>query len=124
MFIGKDLINDIQQKHPLLQLQSHSYALHQKINKVSKIATLTIDQMQKDVKNNNKILNSKFFCYPYGDYNDKFISVLKDNNYKMAFTYGPFKKATRSDDLFLVPRVEIAGTVDLNKFKEILYKKQ
>lgn len=59
------------------------------------------------------------FVYPYGNYNDDAVQILKDSPIKIAFTthFGLFKK---DSDLLLEPRVRVHGVEDIKKFEAIL----
>ena len=67
------------------------------------------------------LIDSPYFAYPHGDYSDEYIRALKDNDYKMAFTFGPkreHRKADIKDDNYTVPRLNIGK--DMSNLKFIL----
>lgn len=113
-FMDIDTINKIYKKYPNIEIASHSYNLHEKgaINQEKKL-------LEKDIKKMKKIVNSKYYAYPFGEYNDDMLEALKENDYKMAFTFGPGKehrKATKNDDKYLIPRLNISNDMPLWKF--------
>ena len=65
------------------------------------------------------VVNTKYFAYPYGHYNEDIIKVLKTKKYKMAFGFGPGKehrKASRSDNIYIIPRLNITNGMPLWNF--------
>lgn len=65
------------------------------------------------------VVNTRYFAYPYGHYNEDIIKVLKTKKYKMAFGFGPGKehrKASRSDNIYIIPRLNITNGMPLWKF--------
>ena len=41
----------------------------------------------------NNVIDTKYFAYPYGHVSHNIEKALKDNNYKLAFTFGSGKKS-------------------------------
>ena len=73
------------------------------------IELIIIDDGSTDIKTIN-ILNS---------IRDKRIKVLKTKKYKMAFGFGPGKehrKASRNDNIYTIPRLNITNGMPLWKF--------
>ena len=82
---------------------------------------MSYDEQKKEVRNSDNFLEKKFkffkndfksFCYPYGSYNKKTIDILKQFDYKMAFTTDPkpFLR-NKSKNILELPRY------DTNDFK-------
>ena len=83
------------------------------ISKISKK-----DKIIQDAKTSSEILGgATVFCYPFGQYNDLDIKVLKENGYKLAFTTkgGRVKKGSSKYEL---PRVRISGNTGMTEFKK------
>ena len=113
-FMNLKTLKKISKEYPNIEIASHSYDLHYKgaINQEKKYII-------KDINNMKKIVSSKYYAYPYGEYNQQMIESLKDNNYKMAFTFGPGKehrKASRKDNVYQIPRLNISNDMPLWKF--------
>ena len=107
---------DIEEKeYPNIEFYSHSYDLH------GKPATeWSDDEIKQDVINMKSIGDFDIYAYPFGVYDDRMISALKENGYKMAFGFGPrkdYRKARRQDDIYKVPRLNISNNVSMTKFK-------
>ena len=118
-FLGKDLIRDIQANHNSLELGSHSYNLHGRVDgKAPK--DLTYQQLSNDVSKSKDILDTDVYCYPFGGYSDNYIQALKDNGYKMSFIYGPSSKTKRTDNVYAISRLIVEGTMNIEDFKQLL----
>ena len=110
-----DRANDKQKN---VDYQSHSYDMH-KAGAGGKGVMLSWDyeEIKKDVLLSQEVLGgANIFCYPFGQYNDLDIKVLKDSGYKLAFTTkaGRVKKKSSKYEL---PRVRISGDTTFASFK-------
>jgi len=111
-------LNDIEnskKEYPNIEFASHSFDLHYE----GAIEKLDYEQLNLDILKFKQQNSSDYFAYPYGHYNDNIIDVLKNNNYKMAFTFGPDKnhrKATYEDDDYKIPRLNISNDMSIIKF--------
>ena len=75
---------------PNLEIHSHTYGLHYtgacSGGQGSPLKCLSRDKILEDLKKSREQLNgSKVFCYPYFEYNDYAISLLKEAGFEMAF---------------------------------------
>lgn len=107
-----ETLEKIKEEYPNIEIASHSYNLHFHSDK-------TYDIVDEDIKKMKQIVDSNYFAYPFGDYNDEYIRALSDNEYKMAFTFGPSKehrKVSTRDDNYKVPRLNISNDMPLWKF--------
>lgn len=66
-----------------------------------------------------KLGGSKTFCYPFYEYNDYSISVLKESGFTMAFI-GGFTKATPNTDKYQIPRYPIYKTTTVDKIAKYI----
>ena len=114
-YMSEEILNDVKENYPNIEIYSHSNNLHYQG---------AIDQskevLSEDLKNfNNTISNVDVYCYPFGQYNTNMIEALKENNYKMAFKYGPnkedYRKASRKDDNFEIPRLNVSHGMNVWK---------
>lgn len=107
-----DTIKKTKEEYPNIEFASHSYDLHYHSDK-------TYETVDNDAKKMSKIIDSEYYAYPFGDYNNEYVRALKDNGYKMAFTFGPgreHRKADLSDDNYSVPRLNISNDMSNIKF--------
>ena len=73
-----------------------------------------------DLKKSREQLNgSTVFCYPFFEYNDYTISVLKEAGFTMAFAGGRQKIKVGSNKMKL-PRYGIINTSTMESFKYIV----
>lgn len=116
-YMSKNIIKKCKEEYPNITFASHSYSLHIK----NAVSNKTIEEIESDIQNFNKnIINTQYYCYPYGEYNNKMIETLKNNNYKLAFIYGPerkdYRKASRDDNNYKIPRLNISSGMKTSKF--------
>lgn len=112
VYMNKDTIEEIKKKYPNIEIASHSYNLHYHSEK-------TYEIVNEDAKKMANIIETNYYAYPFGDMTDEYINALKDNNYKLAFTFGPSKehrKADIKDDNYLIPRLNISNDMPIIKF--------
>lgn len=113
-YLTEEMITTIKKEYPDLQLASHSYRLHERgaIKRPKKEITEDFEQMKE-------VTSVPFFAYPYGDHNEQIEEILKEQHYKMAFTFGPGKEhrlASRKDPVYEIPRLNISNDMPLWKF--------
>lgn len=75
-------------KEKNVDYQSHSNDMHKAgSNGKGVMLSWDYDKIKEDVLLSSEILGgANIFCYPFGQYNDLDIKVLKDTGYKLAFT--------------------------------------
>ncbi len=113
-FMSLDTIEKAKVEYPNIEFASHSYNMHGKSN----VSNLTKEEIVNDIEKFNSIYKTTYIAYPGGNYNEDFIKALKENNYKIAFGFGPeHRKAKRNDDDFDIPRLNISSDMSLTKFK-------
>lgn len=115
-YMSMEILEDVKENYQNIEIYSHSNNLHYQgaINQNKEV-------LSEDLKNfNSTISNVDVYCYPFGQYNDNMIEALKENNYKMAFKYGPnkedYRKASRKDDDFQIPRLNVSHGMSIWKF--------
>lgn len=73
-----------------------------------------------DLRKSREILNNtSVFAYPFYDFNEYSISVLKEAGFTIAFR-GGYIKASVGVDKFRVPRFTIFSDLTLEKLKNLL----
>lgn len=115
-YMKKEDLDKIEKEYPNIEICSHSYMLHNlgAINQEKQV-------LKNDVYNfNTKIKNTNVHAYPFGQYNNNMISALKENNYNLAFIYGPtskeYRKASRNDNNYEIPRLNVSHGMKVEKF--------
>lgn len=116
-YMSYDLIHQIREEYPNIDICSHSYDLHYDGALKQKDA----DDFYYDVLNfKYGVGETQYIAYPYGQYNHNLIETLKKMEYKLGFSFGPnskdFRKATREDDNFKIPRINVSEGMPTWKF--------
>ena len=111
--------NRANDKQEYVSYQSHSYDMHKAgSNGKGVMLSWDYDKIKDDILLSRDVLGgADIFCYPFGQYNDLDIKVLKENGYKLAFTTkgGRVKKGSSKYEL---TRVRISGNTGISEFKK------
>lgn len=105
-------INDIKENYPNIEIQSHSYDLHQEQSAKSNDYNIYNEDILKNKEN-----DYKYYAYPFGISTENYQKALINNNYKLAFLYSPSKWSNRKQEDFQITRVPIYKSNSLLKFK-------
>lgn len=106
-----------------LEVHSHTWDMHKLGDcpaSVGRGGILCLDEntILEDLKKSRESLgNTTYFCYPFYDYNDRAIELLKQAGFTMAFA-GELKDSTVrvGQDKFKIPRYVIVNTTSMNQF--------
>jgi len=105
-----------------LTIQSHTHDLHYeaKCGYRSKVNCVSYDALMTDLKKSIDIIkNTDSFCFPFYEYTSTSIKAVKDAGFKTAFING-WRKASRNDDKYKIPRFPIQRTTTISQFKNML----
>lgn len=111
-------------KTDYIELHSHSHHMHETgacpTGQGGGIQCLSEDKIQEDLKTSReKLNNTTYFCYPFYEYNDYSIRMLKQAGFTMAFdgekSYGD-NLVHPGDDKFRLRRFVIVTYTTLNDF--------
>ena len=108
------MIKEAKRKYPNIEFASHTYDLHHENDYL-----LSYEEINNDFKKMNNVIDTKYFAYPYGHVSHNIEKALKDNNYKLAFTFGQGKnhrKVKLGDDKYHLPRLFISSDMPFWKF--------
>lgn len=114
-FLNKENLEKIKKDYPNIEIASHTYDNHYEDAYLK-----SVTELNDDFTKMKDIVDTKYFAYPYGHYSDNYIESLKNNNYKLAFTFGPDKehrKASIKDNRYKIPRLNLSTTYPLWKYK-------
>ncbi len=111
-------------KSPSIELHSHSYDMHKTGvcpgGQGGPIKCMARDKILEDLRKSREQLNgSTVFCYPFFEYNDYAISLLKEAGFEMAFIGGRTKIKVGSDK-YKLPRYGIINTTYVSDIKKIV----
>lgn len=113
-YMDLKMIKEAKRKYPNIEFASHTYDLHHENDYL-----LSYEEINNDFKKMNNVIDTKYFAYPYGHVSHSIEKALKDNNYKLAFTFGPGKnhrKVKLGDDEYHLPRLFISSDMPFWKF--------
>lgn len=113
--------SDVEGMRDVFDYQAHTHNLHNMNPKTNlgDLVTSSSAVVKKDLALNKSILNATSFSYPFGQYNNTTISILKSLNFQSAVT-------TKSgyvqigDDPFHLKRIGIYQHTTLNNFNNIV----
>ena len=102
-----------------LEIHSHTDNLHFNSHcpggQGSPLKCYPEDLIQEDLKlSREKLNNSMAFCFPFYEYNDYALDMIKKAGFSLSFIGGN-RPATRDDDLYKIPRYRIATTTNITK---------
>lgn len=105
-------------KSPYLLVQSHGYNIHNSNKcRTARAFCMTQNDLVQDLKKSISLVDSDLsFAYPFFMVNDKIEKSVKEAGFKLAFI-GGWKKATRSNDKYRIPRYEIINSISIEQFK-------
>lgn len=117
----KDVLKN---QNKYVEIHSHTHNMHQTGKCIGGqgglFKCISYEEGLKDLEESRKVLNgSTYLAYPFGEYTDSSLKILKDAGFTMAFTtnYGNVKVG---DDLYLIPRIYFYNEYDMSTFKRIL----
>lgn len=107
-YMTKDILSNLKNEYPNIEVYSHSYNLHYE-GAIKQNESVLLEDINTF---NNFYQKTNIFCYPFGQFNENIENALKKCNYKLAFRYGPrssdYKKASRCDNDFEIPRLNVS----------------
>jgi len=114
IYMNLNDIKDVNENHLNMEILSHSYNLHEKESANSNDYDLYNSDMKK-VKSMQD--NIKYYAYPFGDRNENYIKALKDNEFNLAFTFGPYDFVRKNNNNYTIPRFGLFESTPDWKFK-------
>ena len=120
LFLIGSLASPNDYKSNYLEVHSHSWDMHTPgvCKGVHGGAILCWDnnKILEDLKKSRESLNnSTVFCYPFYEYNDNAINMLKEAGFQMAFIGGD-KKAYVGTDMYKINRYELVNYTKMEEF--------
>ena len=123
-YMSKEILLKLEEEFPNIEVYSHSYNLHYQ-GAINQQENVLLDDIKKF---ENFYKKTDVFCYPFGQYNISIETALESSGYKMAFKYGPnkldYKKASKKDNNFEIPRLNMSHGMSKFKFglRLLMYK--
>lgn len=113
-------LDEIHDSLGVFEYGGHTHNLHRLGEDKRGILTrVSYDVVIDDLFRSKSVIDSPYFAYPYGHYDDNTISILENMGYNMAFT---IKKnyAKPMDNIFEVGRFGISPNVSFESFQDIV----
>ena len=113
-FMSSEDLELLQDEYPNIEIAHHSYALH-----YEDADLLSKDEIQGDLKRVKELISSNYYAYPYGRYSKQYQKALKEEDYSLAFTFGPGKehrKLKQDDNIYELPRLNMSNGMPKWKF--------
>lgn len=109
------------ENQPNIDYESHSDDMHQAgANGKGVMLSWTEDKIKEDLERSKETLGgSTVFCYPFGQYNDRAIDIIKDCGFKLAFTTKG-GRVYKGSSKYELPRVRMSKTTTLREFKNMV----
>lgn len=101
------------------QIGSHTAALHQLQGYTSYVLTKTDDEVLSDFVRSKQFVNTGYFCYPFGQYSEKTIGLLKKAGYTSAYTTKT-GYAVPGTNTFEIPRFGVYPYTTMSDFAAIV----
>lgn len=113
----------IEKASEFLEIHSHGYDLHKggcAGGQGGAIKCIDTDKGVEDLKIASQMLNgSTYFAYPFGEYTEHSIDILKEAGYTMAFTT-EWGNAKIGMNKYLIPRYYLYNDLTVNSLKNLL----
>lgn len=113
-FMSSEDLELLQDEYPNIEIAHHSYALH-----YEDAYLLSKDEIQGDLKKVKELIPSNYYAYPYGRHSKQYQKALKEEDYSLAFTFGPGKehrKLKQDDNIYELPRLNMSNGMPKWKF--------
>lgn len=117
-------LNMLSKQTGFVEIHSHTHDMHI-TNRCSGgqgglFKCVDYNQGLEDLKKSREVLNNTtYLAYPFGEYTDLSIKLLKDAGYRMALTTN-YGNAKVGDDLYLLPRIYIYNEYSIETFKRLV----
>ena len=120
LFLVSSWYKTEQYKSEYMEIASHTHALHIpgvcQGGQGSPMKCLDKTKLLEDLKVSRETLNgTKAFCFPFYEFNDYAINVLKEAGFEMAFIGGQ-RKATKGINKFKIPRITMHRNTTLKEY--------
>jgi peptidoglycan/xylan/chitin deacetylase (PgdA/CDA1 family) len=110
---------EIESMKDVFEFGSHTNGLHNLEGMTSHVLSKPAGEVLEDFIISRSILQTSYFCYPFGQYTPQTISLLQQAGYQAAFsTKEGYAKPNGS--LFEIPRFGIYPYTTMDEFKDIV----
>lgn len=110
---------EINNSKDVFSYEGHTHDLHKLRNNTSYLVCEPEETVREDLRISKELLEAKYFAYPYGQYKSNTIEILKELDYKMAFTVVP-GRVSQNTPLYEINRYGIYPATSIETFKRIV----
>jgi peptidoglycan/xylan/chitin deacetylase (PgdA/CDA1 family) len=111
---------EMNKSQDIFEFACHTHNLHiLNENKKSLLVEADKQEIIKDLKASKEFVQTKYFAYPYGQYNDLVVNTLQEDGVELAFTVNPGKVNKKSNKMHL-NRIPIYNCTTMEQFKKYL----
>jgi len=110
---------EMEMSRDVFEFASHTHAMHNITGKKADLLWQPGNEIKSDLQKSAEALHTKYFSYPYGQYNERVIAILKETGFRMAFTTQN-GKVRKGDNPFKLKRYGISPYITLKRFQEYL----
>ena len=111
---------------PLIDFESHTYAMHQKVEPLIDghkgiMASMSKDEIMADLARAAELTGTNdAIAYPYGDYTEDFLDAVREQGIACGFTV-EYDRVRKGMDPAKLPRVRVLGDESFQIWKESVY---
>lgn len=117
LYLSLDDIKKSKRRYVDLEYASHSMNLHDS----SKHKFRTAKEIDYDIKTVKQYNKTRYYAYPNGFNTKKYRELLKENGFRLAFCFGPYKNSSKNDDNYCVSRIAAGNALPYWKFAIKMY---
>lgn len=123
LFLVSSWYNKDEFSSQYLEIASHTHNLHTPGmclgGQGSPLKCLDRSVLLDDLAKSRNYLNTDAFCFPFYEFNEYAINIIKEAGFKMAFI-GGMKKASIGIDPYKIPRITISNSTTIDEYKNYI----
>lgn len=112
-------LDEINKIKDVFDIGSHTYNMHNMRNGKSLLLTESLTSVFYDVSTSKTLLNTKYFAYPYGQFNVDIIKQLAAAGYTLAFSTRPGIVFSHCNH-YEIPRINVSPTMTIEQFSKVV----
>ena len=114
-YFSLEQMNETIKNYPNIEFASHTFNMHD-----YDLSNKTCDLITEDINKFNEVIKTEYHAYPFGLSNELVERCYQENNYKLAFGFGPgftdFRKSSKKDNNYHIPRINIDGEMSMIEY--------
>ncbi|MFC3886503.1 polysaccharide deacetylase family protein [Bacillus songklensis] len=112
-------VQEMQAMRDVFEFGSHTNGLHNLEGMTSQVLLKSPEELLDDFGTSRAILQTSYFCYPFGQYNEQTVSLVKQSGYQAAFTTKT-GYAEPHESLYDIERFGVYPYTTMEEFKRIV----